>query len=90
MTSNEVAKFFIKFALNGFHWKNERFGHLYKTCLKIIAATGCLDGLAVQQMTSMTRWLDIFFNIWPYARTKKCQNIIKVGQIMFKSLLNTN
>ena len=37
---------------------------------------------------SVTRWLDIFFNIWPFARTKNCHNSIKIGQIRSKSLLN--
>ena len=39
-------------------------------------------------MISVTRWLDNFFNIWPFAKTKIRHNYIKVCQIRFKSLPN--
>ena len=45
------------------------------------------DGNNRDQCDQMAR---LFFNIWPFARSKNCHNGIKVGQIRLKSLLNTN
>ena len=58
-----------------------------KIALRILEA---FSAFSIGQACSVTSWLDNFVKIWPFVRTKNCHNSIKVGQIRFKNLPNTN